>query len=123
MHHNMRRDLLTARQGDDEKIRNFIRRITRLSRRLGDVSDWQIVQIIWDGAQSYLRLKWADTGFDYETSSLPALEAAAKGYETAETIHCHEAARRAAELATAAKLAGSSKKSSASATDSGTGSK
>jgi hypothetical protein len=92
-------------------------------RHLGDVSDWQIVQIIWDGAQSYHRLKWADTGFNYKTSSLPALEAAAKGYETAETIHRHKAAKRTAELTTAAKLAGSSKKSSASVTESGTGSK
>ncbi|KAJ7881881.1 hypothetical protein B0H13DRAFT_1574535, partial [Mycena leptocephala] len=70
---NMRRDLLTARQGDDEKVRNFIRRVTRLSKRLGDVSGRQIVQIVWDGAQSYLRIKWADAGFDFETSSLSAL--------------------------------------------------
>jgi hypothetical protein len=77
---NMRRDLLSVRQRSDEKIRNFIRRVTRLSKRLSDVSDRQMVQIVWDGALSYLRLKWADTGFDFETSSLSALETAAKGY-------------------------------------------
>ncbi|KAJ7315175.1 hypothetical protein DFH08DRAFT_630752, partial [Mycena albidolilacea] len=70
---NMRRDLLAARQGDDEKIRNFIRRVTRLSKRLGDVSSRQIVQIVWDGALSYFRLKWADAGLDFETASLSAL--------------------------------------------------
>lgn len=99
----MRRDLLSARQRDDEKIRNFMRRITRLSKRLGDVSDRQIVQIVWDGALSYLRLKWADGGFDFETSSLSALETAAKGYEVAETIRRVEAAKRA--QAAAVKLA------------------
>ncbi|KAJ7704947.1 hypothetical protein B0H17DRAFT_1193435 [Mycena rosella] len=41
----MRRDLLTASQGVDETIRNFIRRITRLSKRLGDVSDRQMSRI------------------------------------------------------------------------------
>jgi hypothetical protein len=50
MHCNMCRDLLSAQQRDDETIRNFIQRVTRLSKRLGDVSDSQIVQIIWDGA-------------------------------------------------------------------------
>ncbi|KAF7343047.1 DNA/RNA polymerase [Mycena venus] len=92
---NMRRDLLSARQHTDEKVRNFIRRVTRLSKRLGDVSDRQIVQIVWDGALSYLRLKWADAGFDFETSLLSALETAAKGYEVAETIRRIEAAKRA----------------------------
>ncbi|KAJ7608242.1 hypothetical protein FB45DRAFT_697256, partial [Roridomyces roridus] len=70
---DMRRALLSASQQADEKVRNFIRRITRLSRRLGDVSDRQMVQIVWDGALPYLRLKWADAGFDFETSSLSAL--------------------------------------------------
>jgi hypothetical protein len=98
---NMRRDLLSARQRDDEKIRNFIRRITRLSKRLGDVSARQMVQIIWDGALSYLRLKWADAGFDFESSSLLALETAAKGYEVAETIRRIEADKRATEAASA----------------------
>ncbi|KAJ7430073.1 hypothetical protein B0H11DRAFT_1638345, partial [Mycena galericulata] len=70
MRRNMHRDLLTAKQGSDETIRNFIRRTTRLSKRLSDVSDRQIVQIVWDGAQSYLRVKWADAGYDFETSSL-----------------------------------------------------
>ncbi|KAJ7331371.1 hypothetical protein DFH08DRAFT_1021475 [Mycena albidolilacea] len=75
---NMRRDLLSARQRNDEKVRNFIRRVIRPSKRLGDVSDCQIVQIVWDGALGYLRLKWAGAGFDFETSSLSALEIAAK---------------------------------------------
>ncbi|KAJ7026314.1 hypothetical protein C8F04DRAFT_896720, partial [Mycena alexandri] len=57
---NMRPDLLSARQREGKKIRNFIRRVPRLSKRIGDVSDRQIVQIVWDGALSYLRLKWAD---------------------------------------------------------------
>ncbi|KAJ7679869.1 hypothetical protein B0H14DRAFT_3536089 [Mycena olivaceomarginata] len=119
---NMRRDLLSARQRDNEKIRNFIRRITRLSKRLGDVSDRQVIQIVWDGALSYLRLKWADSGFDFETSSLPALENAAKGYEVAETIRRIEAAKRAAE---ASSKAGSqySVKSSASGVSSNTSTK
>ncbi|KAJ7030772.1 hypothetical protein C8F04DRAFT_890258, partial [Mycena alexandri] len=73
MRRSMRRDLLTARQSEDEKIRNFIRRITRLSKRLGDVSQRQIIQIVWDGAQSYLRLKWVEAGLDFETSALSTL--------------------------------------------------
>ncbi|KAF8120607.1 hypothetical protein K438DRAFT_1655163 [Mycena galopus ATCC 62051] len=119
----MRRDLLSARQRDDEKIRNFIRRVTRLSKRLSDVSDRQIVQIVWDGALSYLRLKWADAGFDFETSSLSALETAAKGYEVSETIRRIEAVKRAADAA-AVKSAGSqtpSKKPPASGASFGTG--
>ncbi|KAJ6476073.1 hypothetical protein DFH09DRAFT_808969, partial [Mycena vulgaris] len=79
----MRRDLLTATQASGETIRNFIRRITRLSKRLGDVSDRQIVQIVWDGAQSYLCLKWADAGHDFETSALAVMEKAAVAYERA----------------------------------------
>lgn len=45
-HRKMRRDLLAARQGGDETICNFIRRITRLSKRLGHVSPRQMVQIV-----------------------------------------------------------------------------
>ncbi|KAJ7725704.1 hypothetical protein B0H16DRAFT_1895036 [Mycena metata] len=89
----MRRDLLAARQGGDETIRNFIRRITRLSKRLGDVSHRQMVQIVWDGAHSYLRIKWADAGHDFETSSVRVLESAAVAYEVAETIRRLEQAR------------------------------
>ncbi|KAJ7305389.1 hypothetical protein DFH08DRAFT_667980, partial [Mycena albidolilacea] len=70
---NMCCDLLAARQGNDEKIRNFIRRVTRPSKRLGDVSSRQIVQIVWDGALSYFHLKWADASLDFETASLSAL--------------------------------------------------
>jgi hypothetical protein len=114
----MCRDLLAARQGDDEKIRNFIRRVTRLSKRLGDVSSRQIVQIVWDGALSYFRLKWADTGLDFETASLSALETATKGYEAAETIRRIAAAKRAAEAASAMPMGSNSSatKSSGSGT-------
>lgn len=119
----MRRDLLSARQRDDEKIRNFIRRVTRLYKRLSDVSDRQMVRIVWNGALSYLRLKWADAGFDFETSSLSALENAAKGYEVAETIRRIEAARRATEAASSKAGSQSSAKSSASGVSSNTSTK
>jgi hypothetical protein len=75
-----------------------------------------MVQIIWDGALSYLRLKWADAGFDFESPSLSALETAAKGYKVAETIRRIEADKRATEAASA-KSSGfqsSSKKTSTS---------
>jgi hypothetical protein len=111
----MGRDLLSARQCNDGKVRNFIRRVIRLSKRLGDVSDRQVVQIVWDGALSCLRLKWAAAGFDFETS-LSAPEIAAKGYEVAETIRRIEAAKRAAETSSKAGSQYSAKSSSNTST-------
>jgi hypothetical protein len=42
---NMCCDLLAAHQCDDKKIRNFIRRVTRLSKCLSDISDGQMSEI------------------------------------------------------------------------------
>jgi hypothetical protein len=61
-----------------------------------------------------LRVKWADAGFNFETSTLSALETAANGYEIAETIRRLETTKHA-EAATARSSGpqASSKKSSA----------
>jgi hypothetical protein len=82
-----------------QSLRRSIKRLSLKPHALGTGSSL--------GAQSYLRLKWADAGFDFETSSLSALETTDKGYEAAETIKRIEAAKRAAEGASAAKSSGS----------------
>ncbi|KIJ55915.1 hypothetical protein M422DRAFT_239077 [Sphaerobolus stellatus SS14] len=45
---------------------DFAREVENLAGKFPDVSKWQRIQIIWRGAQQYLRLKWLEHGLNPE---------------------------------------------------------
>jgi hypothetical protein len=44
-----------------------------LAKRFPDVTERHLVQIFWDGADQYIRVKWLDRGMSPEESSLDEL--------------------------------------------------
>jgi hypothetical protein len=57
-----------------------------MAARVPDISEFQLIQQYWDGADSYIRLKWTENGYAPEFSLLPELEMAAERYENAENL-------------------------------------
>jgi hypothetical protein len=88
--------------------RSYIRRRYRVSRlkkyvggrastfymRDGDVQPQQLAAKFWGGADRYLRVKWAEAGFDRETSSLDELATAAERFEYGDKIRRAEESKR-----------------------------
>ncbi|KAJ7080840.1 hypothetical protein C8R44DRAFT_992383 [Mycena epipterygia] len=68
----LRRRLMNAYQGKNT-VRDFVREIRALAKRFPDVTERHLVQILWDGVQQYLRVKWLDRGMSPEESSLDKL--------------------------------------------------
>ncbi|KAJ7614195.1 hypothetical protein FB45DRAFT_1111374 [Roridomyces roridus] len=78
----LRRKLLNTHQGNTT-VRDFVRDIKSLARRFPDVGQQQLVQILWDGAVSYVRVKWLEKGLSPEDTSFERLEKWALRYESA----------------------------------------
>ncbi|KAJ7892509.1 hypothetical protein B0H14DRAFT_3684971 [Mycena olivaceomarginata] len=68
----LRKRLMSAYQGK-KTVRDFIRDIRSLAKRFPDVTERHLVQIFWDGADQYIRVKWLDRGMSPEESSLDKL--------------------------------------------------
>ena len=57
---------------------------------VGDVSERQLVLNFWHGADSYIRSKWAEAGFNPEIASFDELQLAAERYEEASRYGRHD---------------------------------
>ncbi|KIO21762.1 hypothetical protein M407DRAFT_52775, partial [Tulasnella calospora MUT 4182] len=61
----------------------FLRELRTLGNRLPDLGEVQIHLQYWEGSNAYLRIEWAKSGLDPETSSLAESEIAAERFEMA----------------------------------------
>ncbi|KAI0045406.1 hypothetical protein FA95DRAFT_1495443, partial [Auriscalpium vulgare] len=64
-------------------VRNFRHDLEDLADSIGHISKRDFVIRFWNGADRYLRVKWAENGFDPEISTIEQLERAAERYERA----------------------------------------
>ncbi|KAJ7764173.1 hypothetical protein DFH07DRAFT_1016808 [Mycena maculata] len=77
---SLRKRLLNAYQGK-KTVRKFDRDIRMLAKRFPDVTERQLVQIFWDGAEQYIRAKWLDRGMSPEDTTLDKLSKWATRFE------------------------------------------
>jgi len=80
-----RREFETAKQGA-LPFKHFVQHVQNLAKRLGDISERQIILRIWKGSHYYLREKWSENGYDPELSELKELLITGQRYEIAESI-------------------------------------
>ncbi|KAF8484140.1 hypothetical protein JB92DRAFT_2551183, partial [Gautieria morchelliformis] len=73
------------RQGK-RPIKDYLRQLKSMAARLPDITEFQLIQKYWDGAETCIRLKWTENGFTPEFSSLEELEIAAKRNENTEQL-------------------------------------
>jgi hypothetical protein len=85
----LRKRLMNAYQGK-RMFRDFARDVEALAKRFPDVPKRQLVQIIWDGAQQFIRLKWIESGYSPESTRWKKLVQKAGRYEAAETLRVKE---------------------------------
>ncbi|KIO27827.1 hypothetical protein M407DRAFT_54106, partial [Tulasnella calospora MUT 4182] len=67
----------------NRSTREFLQELRTLGNRLPDLGEVQIRLQYWEGSNAYLRVEWAKSGLDPETSSLAELEIAAERFEMA----------------------------------------
>jgi hypothetical protein len=75
-------------------VRNYWRDLEELANSVGRISSHDLAIRFWQGADKYLRVKWAENGFDPELSSLDELEGTAKQYECASKLRHAEDTHR-----------------------------
>ena len=73
-----------------QTVREYLRHLRSIAARLPDMTEFQLTQKYWDGANSYLRLKWTENGYTPEFSTLGELELAAERFENAEYLRTFE---------------------------------
>lgn len=78
-----RHEFLTATQGN-MTFKEFAEHVKNLASRLPNVDERDSAIRLWHGAQPYLRVKWAETGFNEELSELEDLEISGERFELAE---------------------------------------
>jgi hypothetical protein len=76
----LRKRLMGAYQGR-KTVRDFVRDLRALAIRFPDVTDRNLVQILWDGAEQYIRIKWLERRMSPEESSFNKLEKWALRFE------------------------------------------
>ncbi|KAG8727033.1 hypothetical protein FRC10_006494, partial [Ceratobasidium sp. 414] len=86
----LREHFQSATQGK-RGVREYLRELRMMQKRLEDVSEQQLRQRFWDGTELYLRLKWTEAGLNPEDSETSKLERAALRFERAEAIRRSEA--------------------------------
>lgn len=69
-------------------VTRFCRDLEDLSNVVGDINDRQVATRFWYGADDYLRIKWAYSGYDPEIHHLHDLATAAEHFETGEKYCC-----------------------------------
>lgn len=74
----------------DRGIKDFVREVQRYKVRLPDIGDRQLAQRVWDGAYTYLRIKWADHGMNAEVNSVEELLESGIRFEMSEKIRKYE---------------------------------
>ncbi|PIL26897.1 hypothetical protein GSI_10035 [Ganoderma sinense ZZ0214-1] len=68
----LRRRLMTAKQGS-LRVRDYVREIEHLASRFRDITEFQLVQIFWQGLNGYLQVELIDKGLGPETTALERL--------------------------------------------------
>ncbi|PIL28087.1 transcription factor [Ganoderma sinense ZZ0214-1] len=68
----LRRRLMTAQQGSS-RVRDYVREIEHLASRFRDITEFQLVQIFWQGLNGYLQVKLIEKGLGPETTALDRL--------------------------------------------------
>lgn len=68
----LRWKLMHATQGN-RKVRDFVRELERLAERFPDVNHQHLVEIFWQGLESYLQFALLEKGLDPESSTLELL--------------------------------------------------
>jgi hypothetical protein len=71
-------------------LRDFIRELNTIAERIPDISEPNVIQRLWDGAQPYLRSAWLRDGFDPELSTLAQLEESGNRFELAHRAAANE---------------------------------
>ncbi|KAG8908259.1 hypothetical protein FRB99_008324 [Tulasnella sp. 403] len=74
----------------ERTVREFLREVRTLGQQLPDVDDVQMRLRFWAGSKGYLRVKWAESGYDPENNSLSELEEAAERFEQADYLRRKE---------------------------------
>jgi len=72
-------------------VRDYRRALEELARSVGNISSRDIAIRFWQGTDRYLRVKWAENGFDPEISTIEELEEAAECYKRALMLQHAEA--------------------------------
>jgi hypothetical protein len=57
-----------------------------LAKRVGDIQPQQLAAQFWNGTNRYLWVKWAEAGYDPESSSFDKLVMSAERFELSEQI-------------------------------------
>ena len=76
-----------------QTICEYLRNLRSIAACLPDMNEFQLTQKYWDGANSYLRLKWTENSYTPEFSTLEELEIAAEHFENAEHLRIFELRR------------------------------
>ncbi|KZV94417.1 hypothetical protein EXIGLDRAFT_708831 [Exidia glandulosa HHB12029] len=85
----LRKRFMRASQGNRD-VREFARDLKVMSRRFPDVNERQLIQVLWDGAHKYLRIKWFEYGFNIDENTFDDLVSAAEQFEKAERARTGE---------------------------------
>lgn len=85
----LRRQLMRSYQGK-KPFRDFARDVETQTKHFPDIQKRQLVQVIWDGAQQYIRLEWVKAGCSPESTPLTELVKKAVRYEAAESLRRRE---------------------------------
>jgi len=84
------RDRFFAMTQGNRPVRDFLRELERLGKRLADVTNKDIAQRFWKGLHGYIRVELAKKGKDSENTSLKKLASRAIQYENAENLRLDE---------------------------------
>ncbi|QRV99116.1 Reverse transcriptase (RNA-dependent DNA polymerase) [Ceratobasidium sp. AG-Ba] len=82
----LRRELKHAKQQPTEKFADYLRRLKRLQRRIGDIDDKGICLKLWDTVHRYLKIKWIEADVDPEDGNLELMTDLARRFEAAEEV-------------------------------------
>ncbi|KAI0038373.1 hypothetical protein FA95DRAFT_1477804, partial [Auriscalpium vulgare] len=75
-------------------VRDYKRNLEELADAVGKITDRDFAIRFWQGADSYLRVKWYENGYDPEVSSLLELFLSAERYERSEKLRRAEEKKR-----------------------------
>ncbi|KZT21629.1 hypothetical protein NEOLEDRAFT_1073240, partial [Neolentinus lepideus HHB14362 ss-1] len=79
----VQRERFLSFQQNGRTVRDFRRRLDELTLSVGHISRRELTLRFWHGADRYLRVRWAEDGFDPEKAKIDELQAAAERYEQA----------------------------------------
>jgi len=74
-------------------VQNYCRDLEELVNSVGNITSRDLTIRFWQGADRYLRVKWAENGYDPEELTLAELEGSAERYERAAKLRQSEDGR------------------------------